>query len=226
MVLDPRRRQKKLERKAAKRRAQSRAPASRVSTDLQARFFNANAAPVLHSLASDSLWKQGIGPVMLSREVNDRQVAYSVFLVDMYCLGVKNALWNVRARGDVESLVGSLAPGYKIVKLKPECTRNLVQGAVDYARNLGFEPHPDYQLAKLIFGDIDASACTETFVYGHEGKPLFIAGPNDSSQRCRQIVNRLNSQLGPQGHHFIMPLDDADSLDLLEAADIRWDEDE
>jgi len=87
-----------------------------------------------------------------------------------------------------------------------------VEGAVEYARNLGFAPHEDYQGARLIFGDIDATSCTEEFVYGRDGKPMFIAGPNDSPARCRQIISTMNAHLGPQGHHYLMPVSDGDPL--------------
>jgi hypothetical protein len=212
MVLDPRKRQKKLERKMAKRKAHKETLAQQNPTDVRVRFQIAAAAPVLHSLASDSLWKEGIGHVLLSREVNRGQVAFAVFLVDMYCLGVKNAMWNIRSQSEVVSLAGKLSGDYKIVKLKPECTRKLVEGAVEYARKLGFAPHDDYQHARLIFGDIDSAACAEEFVYGRDGKPYFIAGPHDSPERCRQILSMLNSRLGPRGHHFFMPVAAGDPL--------------
>jgi len=226
MVLDPRKRQKKLERKTAKRRSQREDFVRQNPTDVHLRFRLAAAAPVLHSLASESLWKEGIGQVLLSREVNHGQLAFAAFLVDMYCLGVKNAMWNIRPRSDVESLAGKLSRNFKIVKLKPECARKLVESAVEYARNLGFGPHEDYQQARLIFGSIDGSACSEEFVFGKNGKPFFIAGPNDDPARCRQIVGTLNSRLGPQGHHFLMPVSGGDPLsDRVEIVRGDWDDD-
>jgi hypothetical protein len=67
MVLDPRKRQKKLERKAAKRKLQLKALAERNPTDLRTRFQNAASAPVVHSQASEALWSDGIGHMLLSR---------------------------------------------------------------------------------------------------------------------------------------------------------------
>lgn len=220
MVLDPRKRQKKLERKSAKRKAHRIAWVQQNPTDMRTRFQNAAAAPVIHSQTSDSLWKQGIGHVLLSRSINGGQVAFAVFMVDMFCLGVKNAMWGIRSPSEVDVLAGKLSTGYKIVKLQPECARSLVEGAVEYARNLGFAPHDDYHRAKLLFGDIDAAACTEEFVYGRDGKPYFIAGPDDGPARCQQIIRTLNSRLGPDGHHFLIPVSGGnpllDSVDLDE----------
>jgi hypothetical protein len=227
MALDQRKRQKKLERRAAKRKAQTKSAQRHDPADVRWQFQKAAAAPVLHSVATDTLWTNGIGHVLLSRTTDRGQIAFSAFLVDMYCLGVKDVFWNIKFRSDVDSLVEKLQNTGKLVRLKPECARKLVEGSVEYARNLGFPPHDDYQRAKLIFGDINAGACTETFTYGKDGKPLFIAGPNDNSLRCRQIMNALHSRLGPDGYHYLVPLDEGElPEDMLEELDDEWEDDE
>src|SRR4029077_20110405 len=97
-------------------------------------------------------------------------------------------------------------PGGGMVKMEPACARKLVEGAVAYAHELGFAPHPDYQTAKVIFGDIDSSQCEEEFEYGKDGKPFFFAGPNDSPARCRQILDTLARTRGQGNFHFTMPV--------------------
>jgi hypothetical protein len=92
-------------------------------------------------------------------------------------------------------------------KASPECVRKLVEDAEAYARHLGFEPHPDYQMGRLIFGDVDPSACSTRFTFGHEGKPLYVSGPRDTEARSHQIVTTLNQRLGPDGFHYLVMLD-------------------
>lgn len=219
MVLDPRKRQKKLERKAAKRKEQVRTLARQNPTDMRERYRRAAAAAVLHSKVTEGLLENGSGYVLLSREIDYGQVAFAVFLVDVYCLGVKNAMWGIRSRGEVATLVEDLFRSHKGVNLKPEAARKLVEGAVEYARNLGFRPHEDYQVAKLIFGDLDKAACTEEFVYGHNGKLYFVAGPYDEPERCWSIIHTLNSRVGPQGHHFLMPVGEDSFMQPVDMAD-------
>jgi hypothetical protein len=50
-------------------------------------------------------------------------------------------------------------------------TAGLVEGAVDYARSLGLEPHPDYRLGARVFGGIASEECTRTFVFGEQEGP-------------------------------------------------------
>jgi hypothetical protein len=205
MPVDPRRRQRKLERRKAKQKAERRQLARQESQGLAARFELASAAPILHCCAGASLWRQGIAPVLVSRQLSSGNVAFVDFLVDVYCLGVKNIIMNVVPRARYErELYDKLARQDKLIPLKPECARKLVEGAVEYALGLGLPPYPDYRVAKRIFGDISAEACTEEFTYGKDGKPLFINGPYDSPERCRQIASALQDHCGPDGFHFIM----------------------
>jgi len=205
--MDPRKRQKKLARRKAKEKAKKQALAARNPRDLTARIERSAAAPILHCSTTDVLWDQGMSHVLVSRKLNSGNVAFAAFLVDMYCLGVKDVLLDVTSRSRYDwQVCGKLFRDHEIVKLKPEEARKLVEGAVEYAGELGFPPHRDYPKARRIFGDIDASACTEQFVYGKDGKPCFVAGPYDSPSRCRRITSTLTDRCGPDGFHYLMPL--------------------
>lgn len=73
---------------------------------------------------------------------------------------------------------------------------------MDYARGLGFPPHPDYREAARSLEGIDTATCREVFSFGHEGKPFFTSGPNETPARCRQILDTLRERVGPEGFHF------------------------
>lgn len=207
MALDPRKRQKKTERRNAKQAARKKALAQRNAAGPAARIERAAQAPILHCATSDLLHDQGMANLLVSRELSSGSVAFVAFLVDMYCLGVKDVTWGVvsRARYDWQ-VYGRIFRDHKIENLQPEYARKLIEGAVDYARDLGFAPHDDYEKARLIFGGIDASACHDPIVYGNDGKPLFIAGPYDGPARCRHIMQVLTDRCGPEGFHYLMPI--------------------
>jgi hypothetical protein len=220
MATDPRKRQKKLERRKAKVKAERRELAKREPQGLPARMRQASAAPILHCYVSSELWRQGIGHVMVSRQLPAGMVAFAAFLVDRYCLGVKNAFANIapRSRYDAD-MVGKLARQGELIKVQPEYARKLVESAVQFADKLGLSPHEDYHAAKLIFGEIDAEACDEEFTFGKDGKPFFMAGPYDGPARCTQIVRTLHSHCGPGGYHYLMPAEGLLPDDLLELTD-------
>ena len=53
-------------------------------------------APIHAAYVGDNIFSQGIGHVILARALPDGRVAAGVFLVDAYCLGIKNALFTVQ----------------------------------------------------------------------------------------------------------------------------------
>jgi hypothetical protein len=58
--------------------------------------------------------------------------------------------------------------------------------------------------------NIDTAGCSTEFEYGQNGKPLFIAGPHDSPERCDRILDLLEKKCGPNGYHYILPVLDDD----------------
>jgi hypothetical protein len=206
---DPRKRQKKQEHRAARRKAKLQERAREQHAGIAERLTAAAKYPVLHSWATNDVWTQGIGWVCLSRELPGGSVAFGVFLVDRYCLGVKNAFADVAGRFAYEDrIVGKLRSQFSVKDLSPAAARKLVEGSVAYAAALGLHPHADYHKARLIFGDVDPSECKEEFEFGKDGKPFFVAGPNDTPERCRLILHTLERACGPDGFEYLIPLMD------------------
>ena len=207
MAVDPRKRQKKLERKKAKQKAERRDLARREPQGMALRLASAARYPVLHCCMVSELWEKGIGNVLISRQLPRGEVAFVAFLVDVYCLGVKDVILQVAPRASYqEKMYDRLADRYELTSLKPECARKLVEGAVQYALDLGLSPHPDYRVAKAIFGDVSPEACRESYTYGKDGKPFFFAGPYDDHARCTYILRSLHEHCGPDGYHYVLPL--------------------
>ena len=213
MVADPRRRQKKLAQKVAKRKAKKEKSAARI-TDLLASF--SNAFPVHECYVGDKLFKVGMGQVLISRKQPDGCFATSVFLLDIYCLGVKNALFTVLSGYQFDKIKSELEEREGLTFIHQACARKLVEEAVEYAKDLGFSPHKDYSKAKQIFGGIDSTVCPKSFVFGKEGKPLYIPGPKDTPAMHKRVIATLTRCLGPDGFHFITGFSNDNIGDFLD----------
>ena len=205
MALDAKKRQQKLAKKAAKRKAvlATKKPAwsagSMVSHGRPA--VPAANTPIHECLVPDSLFDIGIGNVIVSRKMPNGFIGAAFFLVDVFCLGIKDALYDVLSPVEYDYRVSGLQQE-TFKAIHPTCARKLVEGAEAYARDLGFNPHADYQRAKQIFGDLDATACPTHYVFGRDGKPFFMSGPYDPPARCRRIIDTLTRRCGPEGFHF------------------------
>lgn len=213
MPVDPRKRQKQQERRAAKRKSKAQQLVKEKLAGIGERLTAAAKYPVLHCWAGEGLWKNGLGQVTLSRQLPNGSVAFAVFLVDRSCLGVKDAFSRITSRFDYDSQIARKMHGEMAGRpISPATARKLVEKAVEYAESLGLHPHPDYHKAKPIFGTINASECTEEFEFGQDGKPHFVVGPHDTPERCRRILKALEEHCGPGEFHYTMPADLADEV--------------
>jgi hypothetical protein len=208
MASNPKKRQKKLERRSSKRKEKKHELVRQKSVGLPERLTDATRFPVLHCWIGTSIEDDGIGWVLLSREIPNGQVAVAVFLVDSYCLGVKNVHAEILNRLDYDSkYVNKMKKDMPFRTAPPAEARKLLEEAVDYAHNIGLAPHPDYSRAMLLFGDIHPSQSDAKFEFGKNGKPFFMAGPNDTPQRCKQIIAILNNTCGQSHFDYMMPVD-------------------
>jgi hypothetical protein len=205
MVLDARKRQQKLAKKAAKRKAVVATKKSLVEVGGFAahgrQALPPASAPIHECLIPDSLFDIGIGNVIVSRTLPNGSIGAAFFLVDVFCLGIKDAFYEVLSPAEYDDRVSSLQQE-TFRAIPPACVRKLIEGAEAYASDLGFTPHPAYQRAKQIFGDLDATACPTRYVFGRDGKPFFMSGPYDTPARCRHIIDTLTRRCGPEGFHY------------------------
>jgi len=218
MVLDAKHRQKKLAKKLAKRKAQLSDKRAKSGSDGTYPLMQAARLPVHECLVPANLFEVGIGSVILSRSLPTGELALAMFLVDVYCLGVKNALYRILSQQEYALYVEQTGESSNLDRVHPSCLRKLVEGAVHYARGLGFTPHSDYGRAAKLFGDVDAMACPVGYRYGKDGKPLYVSGPHESPAQSRRIIDTLTRRLGPDEFHFVTALGTHEDAPALAAS--------
>src|SRR5438552_19213255 len=98
MAVDPRKRQRKHERRNAKRKSKQQLLVRVKNAGLAERLTAACRYAILDCWETDDIWTQGIGYVGLSRELPNGSIAFATFLVDRHCLGVKNAFAEIVGR--------------------------------------------------------------------------------------------------------------------------------
>lgn len=210
MAVDPKKRQKQLAKKAAKRK-EVRA-VQKASQDVGGRWAQlkqltvAGAAPIYECLAPEGLFTLGVGSVVFARSMPSQVLAVSIFLVDVHCLGVKDVAFAVLPPSEYEHKLGWIRQNENLQSIDPSCARKLIEAAAAYAADLGFPPHKDYRTARLIFGDIDPEACPTEYEFGKDGKPFYVSGPHDSEAKSRKIVDTLMAKCGPDGFRYLIGL--------------------
>jgi hypothetical protein len=133
-----------------------------------------------------------------------RDATLCVYLLDVYCLGVKNAIGpNTVDEQALRRRIDHLFGGYPAppVAAPIELVRDLVLGAAEYAQRLGFAPHPDFQQAR---GHLGAWTGPSAITFGDNGKPNYVSGPYDDAD-C--ILSTLRRAVGPKGFNYTIGID-------------------
>ncbi len=183
-------RQRQLAKKKSKRDNKRKELARRTSQDPTIALEHIASTPVYDAQIPDGPG-QGLGVALIARRLLDGRIAYASYLLDTYCLGVKDTFWQIKSLAEYHEFIEQSPRVGRLRKASGECVAKLVLGAVEYAHAHGFSPHEDFRHTRKLLEGIDPAACTEAFEYGHNGRPLFIQGPYDTPARVNQIMARL-----------------------------------
>jgi hypothetical protein len=132
----------------------------------------------------------GLVRVLVAVERGGTRVSVCGYLVDVYCLGVKNALGPHSL--DRRKLPGFVHQYFDTYDEPPvsaplDLARHLVLGAVAYARALGFEPHADFTAAAPY---LEPWTGPSAITFGRDGKPFYMSGPYDDAASITKTLER------------------------------------
>jgi hypothetical protein len=170
-----------------------------VEAGLPARVLRAAQAPIQHCLLTEELFEMGMGTLILSRGVTTHHLAVGSFLIDAFCLGIKDAIFKSVESDFFEQYVEVTYMGSPLVSVDPDYARKLLRELATWSQSIGFAPHRDFAAVERLFGDISSDASDAVFRFGHDGKPLYIPGPNDSTTLIRRRIEHLQKHLGDDG---------------------------
>lgn len=182
---------------------QMKGPASSVIIH-QARTF-----PLLECLISDN-WEekdgQGLIEVLVAREQPDGNICFATYLIDKFCLGLKNTFARTnfslaRYREESHQLFRELHP----VACPPELAHQWIYASIEYAAQFGFMPQKDFAQSQYLLAPRGELPEPYKLEFGRDGKPFFIAGPYDNA---RQILKQLEQTAGPGNFDYVAMVPD------------------
>lgn len=145
----------------------------------------------------------GLVSVLVAWEQRYGATSCCAYLVDTWCLGVKDVVGpRTLKAAKLPAFRDSCFAAYDAHPLSApiDLAQHLVWGAVDYARSLGFEPHPDFAAAADHLDRPDGP-CPITF--GNDGTPCYVEGPHDDADR---VVRTLERSVSDGNFHFTVAL--------------------
>jgi hypothetical protein len=141
----------------------------------------------------------GLLEVVVARE-HGSSVSACSYLVDVWCLGVKDCIGpKTMDRRKLPDFARKIFDSFSRppVPAPLDLARQVVFGAVDYARGLGFEPHPDF--AKCA-GHLGEWSGPSDITFGRDGMPMYVQGPHDDMLR---IMATLRNTVGDGNFHYL-----------------------
>jgi hypothetical protein len=163
-----------------------------------------DARPEWHDPTPDESIGGLVTALVARRRRHRRGATVCVYLLDVYCLGVKNAMGpDTLDEQALHRLTNHAFSGYETPPIPApiELVRELVLGAADYARHLGFAPHPDFDQARPHLGPW---AGPSAITFGRNGKPSYISGPYDDTDH---IIRTLQHAVGRKGFNYTIGVD-------------------
>src|SRR5260221_9409185 len=151
--------------KAARRKKvlaeRRKAAIAETQMSLATRIRRMAGAPIHSCLISETLAELGKGYLVLARKAADGRMAVTVFLLDVYCVGVKDIILRVAEASEIERFMEALREAQPMVAIEPTRARKLLRNLVAWSRSIGLAPHSDYAAAEPLFGDVSPNATDE-----------------------------------------------------------------
>ena len=218
MSRDARRKEKqRLKRKqkqAQARRAASVTPLERV----------AKGAGQLECYVNDDWPESGMASVQVLGVAPDGRCAHAAFLVDMWCVGLKDAYGHrTTLRADFEEHLGRTGGALKMVRIPVADAKRLVAGGIRFSRQNGFHLPPHFDRWTAIFGDLGDIATADLTGFGIDGGLRYVG--DEQFLRKRLAACTVEQFLARPDVHFVMggkvpfELEDLDDADFDEGDD-------
>lgn len=218
MAINQKRRQKKLMKKRQKdkvRRSERTASVPYALLSPAKKIRAARKLPIYECLINPSWKEDGLATILLSRRQPDDNILFATYLVDIFCLGLKDTFCNAdfslwRYEAEVRPRIH---PTEKIEECAISVAHHIIYGAIDFAWQYGFRPHKDFELSQCVLEPVDSIEPCEEIEFGKDGQPYYIAGPHDNVE---YILRQLESKVPAGKFNFVCRSDDLDSTEIDE----------
>ena len=141
--------------------------------------------------------------VLVARRHKYDKVSVCGYLADVYCLGVKNTYGpEIMDDVDLRRFLPEFFAAYDgdAIEAPIELAREVVWGAIEHARGLGFEPYSGFDEVKAHLGPWTGPS---GITFGKDGRPFYISGPHDNPA---SVIRTLERAVGAGNFDVIVPV--------------------
>lgn len=219
MGSDPRRKQKQKLKRQKKRTSQRRAVGQspygklRHAGDIEACYINED-------------WEESrIASILALRKVPGGY-ALGAFLVDLTCLGLKDAWGRIDiGLAEFRDTLDRSRERVAMVRIPPETAWKLVAGGVRWAKDHEFRLPPRYERWVSVLGRVADCASADVDEFGTEDGKMVYVGPLEDLRK-RLLGCSLEEFIAREDVHYISPVDRGDLPDNIDWDEVEFDDEE
>ncbi|MCY7358827.1 MAG: hypothetical protein LH609_15490 [Rudanella sp.] len=159
-------------------------------------------------------WRQkGMSTIVLARQHKNGGYTMGSYLVDTFCLGLKQTMFLVNQSPIKYRLkLGQLFTSQDCVPVDYVAAHNIIYGGIAYADELGFKPEKDWVLTQYLLEADDDAVDLIDIEFGHNGRPFYMAGPYD---KPAEVLAKLEKAVGSGNFDYIAYIRENDPLAYL-----------
>ena len=162
----------------------------------------ARSLPIYECIINAGWRDAGIASIFVARKHSNGNITYGSYLVDIWCLGVKNSHFEFNV--DIEKWLkiqdGSQGMGQRFEPIDYNFAHNIIFGGIEFAEDYGFKPHKDFALSQFILEEDDERIPIMEVEFGIDGKPHLVVFPED--YRAQTALNYLEANFASEDYTF------------------------
>ena len=160
----------------------------------------------IHECWINQNWKDlGQAEIILVRRHSNGNFTVGLFLVDLYCLGIRDAGFNFNILPtELEEFMDTYQEHIDLEEIDYVLAHNILFSALEFAEEYGFKPCKDFTSTMQYFleehtDDIELMEIE----CGKNGKPLFISSPAMSRTEVANILAHLEKTVGEGNYYYV-----------------------
>ena len=163
---------------------------------LESTLHDAHTFPIMECWISAD-WQKGSGlvQILLARQQPNGKICCGSYLIDKYCLGLKNTFAKINLSTDrYKEHYDKVSSRQTLTRCPIELAHQMIYEGIDYAAQFGFEPQSDWAQSQYVLEPRGTLEEPYDLTFGKNGKPFFISGPYDDTKK---IIKQLEATAGP-----------------------------
>ena len=133
--------------------------------------------------------ENGMKQIVVSRQKANGKLVVGFYLVDYFCLGLKDTFYKEFDDEDELSDVFFENVPFEAERIEIDevYAQNFIYGAIEFAEDHGFEPAKDFRVTEYLLDEVDDIEYME-IEFGDNGKVHYLSGPEDDIAKNLKIL--------------------------------------